>query len=1278
MENELKQSLEEFFEDDNNEKVIFIGSGFSKNLGLPTWEEFAYIHLDILKEANKIDFETYELLKKDNFRTIMSMTKDIIFADNELKEKMFEKYIEIFKIDYTSGNINNRNLNLENVNEDNFDEFTRYKSKQERLERVKKRDEIFNLVYELNLINVTTNYDDILDILAENKNKEFSNVVTGEEEKLQKVFYTEDDFIRINKNPEFINNGNVYHIHGSINEISTMIVSNEDYIKRYWSGENSFKNFIKNIFDNYNVIFLGYSLQELEILNYLFEGENGKLERTEKKRLLLLGCFDYEKSKLQFLNEYYYKNYAIKICPFSISKNGYKSLNDIIKVISNIKSDVEERKKGYKRCLEIIQNEINDSNARNELLEKMKEYKSLQADFFIKILGKYNYLSEISNQGYFCLESANINSILKYLNSLYECKERINRKDINDFYKLILKKYNKDLNIHEFALFIVKYSYDINNFNLNELISHLNYSKFNLELLNVILLNFDKEYMFKFFEENRNLLIELLCESIFNNWYIIYKVKNNSKIIEYLLKQEKKKFLCYYIKLYERLYLENKIEDDLFKIDINQNMLTINSNKGEFEKIEIEFSSLQNIYESLEEMGIENLNKLRNLISDMFSKNSYSSIFDNEYMIRDEKVKLLINISHLERYQRDVVDILFKSKVYYLKKLALYLIVKNSMVDYIIDKVNAKDFDLEYMIRNEQFNGEIKECFKLLNDCQNIDRVNVKNLLSMINPDNFNNYYDTQELKDRWRYKRYRELRKFEEINERFNDLKNEMKCDYQMTPMIGKCEVGIVEMLPQIDIKRANSMTLRDWVEYINNYKKLKCKEDFKEYCIEEDVKILIQCLKNNLNLYMNDIVLLCDIKNYEWLFYIFRQLKELLDSDNNDLNCYYMNIVEFINKYLDKLDNIYDKVEDQQMEKKYLVGEFCEVLIIIIRKMDIINTLCKEKFKIIISKLEKKINNKDDYRIFNDNNSYISFINSIHKKLIEFEIIFSLKIKDTGLENEYIRELILCRKEKSPKEFYMFFGNYIYDFMEIDERIANNLLNDIKENWQIEMFLCGFANLKVINEKQYNLLHSKILYMHTNEIKDKNVVNSIVKYDVLAYLLGYENADLKLIEREYNLNTDIIYSIFNLKENCKKLCKNYNEEEYQKKLVDIWSKILHLKWIEKEDKYIEDTLIVLEDITSINLEIEKNIKKILKYIPGSFSVSNKVCKYLKRVLDKKSIKSIVEIIKCYKSDGFDEEIIQLVSEIKDKFEDEYKEFKNNWLMNNQEESALRTHLMK
>ncbi|MBS5969781.1 MAG: SIR2 family protein [Clostridium perfringens] len=1279
MEENLRTCIEEFFDDNENEKVIFIGAGFSKNLGLPTWEEFAYIHLDILKDGGKIDFETYELLKKDNFRTIISMSKDIIFNDNELKNILFKKYEDLFKINYKNDKFESDNLKLLNLSDDKFDYFSEIRNKFKRLERVENKEDIFSLVYDLNLINVTTNYDDILDILAYEHVKKFSETDNiSFENKDKKVFYSEDDFKVINSDTSLIKAGGVYHIHGSINDINTMIVSNEDYIKRYWSGENPFKEFIKKIFDQYNVIFLGYSLQELEILNYLFEGEKGIIQKTNKKRIMLLDHFDYEKSKLNFLRDYYYNNYSIKLCPYSKSEKGFKILVDIIKKVSNIKNEVEKKKIGYKRCLELIEKNSLEEEEKIELLDKLNLYKDLQADFFKRINGNNKYLNYISQNNYFDLETTNIEALIRYMNSVYLYADK---KDINKFYNLIVKNIKKNRYIlnSDFILFILRYRNQIDNFKLEKLLNVINDEDFNSRLLYFLISYFNEEYIFEFFEENYKVIFNLIIKNILDDSSITYSISENARLLDYLLSHKDFNFIYKIINLYERSYIKNKYEDENLKVSLLEERLLIKSKNNSFKSFDIKFDNLKNIYDEIDKRSLSFSDSIKKSIRNLLNESSYVSVFNDRYLMSNYKIRLLFNISKLETHKTNLIDCLFESKVYYLKKISLYLIVKNNMVEYLIEKINSNNFDLEYMIRNDEFAGEIKECFELLNNYTEKFNIKDKNILNMIKKGEYFVYeYEDKDKENKnkiiWKYKRIRLLTKFKNINCEFENLKDKVDYDYELEPII-KVESGMVKKIPLIDSKKAIKMNIIDWVKYINNYEEVNNKDFLVKYSIEEDVQVFIECLKANLDLYMINIRQLYDVNNYEWLYYIFRSIQKFIE-DNNDLSQYYDEMLNLIKDYIEKINDIYDEENINSISKKNVVGKICEVLTTILKKIDVYRF--ESIYKEIIAKLEEIISNKDDFRIIfaGGNDNYTSFINSIHQKIIELESIFSLKLKELTNNKDYIHNLLVRRMNNSRKEFLIFLGQYTWTFLHIDKELVIDVIKNINSDIEKEMFLTGFAYNTVINENQYNLVKKIILHLCKNKLKDKSVLSNIVAYDVLAFLLGYKNANLELIQHKHNLTRESIFQLFGLKETCRNL-NNYNEEEYENKIITIWNNILDLKWDETEFDIIEATIEATSNFEKINENIANNIKKILEIIPESGSITFKVCEYLKRMVNLENIDCIIQIMKSYRASYGDMYMIKLCDIVKNLSEEKFNEFKEFWLLENKEQSKLRNYLI-
>ncbi|WP_196048581.1 SIR2 family protein [Clostridium saudiense] len=1277
MEEKLKQCLQEFFNDDRSEKVIFIGSGFSKNLGLPTWEEFAYLHLDILKENGKINFETYELLRKDNFRTVISMTKHIILKDEKLKSELYKKYWEVFKIDYTKEFQYNPNVEFLKLTEGNIEEYIKNREKVKKLDKVKDKSNIFYQVYNLNMINVTTNYDDILDILSEEDFTEFNAGPTIPRKKENCIFYSEEHFNEIINGSRTIKRGDIYHIHGSINDIPNMIVSNEDYIKRYWTGDNSFKSFLKQIFDNYNVLFLGYSLQELEIINYLFEGEKGTLDKTDKRRILLLDYFDYEKSRVTFLNDYYESNYGIKLCPYSKSKNGFKVLVDVINQIRIIKDDIEQKKEGYKRCLELIQKRLLTNEELDELLIKLKNYKDLQGDFFSKIHGDFNYLEYLSKLDYFKDDSTNITALIRYLNSISKMVDEVNNKDIEDLYMIMINNINKDILDKNIIFFIANYNHKISEFKLNEFLKTIDSEEFNIILLRVILTSTKEEYMFKFFKENDDIVSDLLCKYIFVNRTLVYLLKRNKMFFEHIL--ENNMFIEKYIRQLEKSYVRNKSERRNYKVEIINDVLRVKSTDNKFSELELRFESLKQIYSDIKKLEVGNKNDLMIAISGLLNENSYSSVFDESYLMNDEKIKLLNLIAEIPQYREILVETLFTKKEYVLKKIALYIVVKNNMIDYLRTKINSNDFDFEYMIRNVEFSGEIKECFRLINNSDKISCFNEENLLGMINRGAFFDFENvTDEENEIWKYRRLRELDKFKLINKEFIKIKSKVEFDYKLSPIIGKIQCGFVESLSSIDLQEATKMNITDWVEFFNKYEEKKHPKFSKRYDLEQDIKIFIQALKVNVDTYLNEFSNLKKIDDYIFMYYIMSELVEVLKDENVNIAKYYKNIVELVNDYIDTLDDIYEEPQRQYVGKKYLVGKICEILCQILWKSREITDELIVKYKAIIEKLEIKVSDNDDFTKISksDNEVYICFINSVHKKLIDLEFELVLRIKDLEKYDDFFLKVILTRKEKSPKEFYMFLGLRLEEFLNVNKEVTTKLINELDNNEAKNMFLSGIVYSRVINQNQYTLIKPLLEFAYDNGINDKASLEHLVIYCVLAYLLKFEGSNLTIIKR-YNLTANSIMGIFNLKDSCKKLSLNFIEKEFTTNILEVWNQVIALDWGAEDYNLVVDTLQVLDDFNNINDDIFNNLKKIMNYVPGNSSLSYKLCDFLEKVLSVENLDMILEIMKNYKSDMFDDDVVELCNKIRGISEEKFNEFKEYWLLYNSGNSPLRTYLL-
>lgn len=189
---------------------------------------------------------------------------------------------------------------------------------------------IYDDLYAFNAVYVTTNYDDCLDKIAEATTTEQINIDTLDKPvqsiiSKQKVFFLEDDML-ISK---LLEPGNVLHIHGSVKNRSSRVVTVQDYMKRY-GRETRLQTLLEEIFSKYTVLFVGYGLEEYEILDFIINTSNrGKRINTE--HYALYSMFTPEKELFE-LHKKYYQALNIELIPYLIDQDGYEGL---VKVIDN-------------------------------------------------------------------------------------------------------------------------------------------------------------------------------------------------------------------------------------------------------------------------------------------------------------------------------------------------------------------------------------------------------------------------------------------------------------------------------------------------------------------------------------------------------------------------------------------------------------------------------------------------------------------------------------------------------------------------------------------------------------------------------------------------------------------------------------------------------------------------------------------------------------------------------------------------------------------------------
>lgn len=271
---------------DHGRLVVFVGAGVSRLAGLPSWRGFADATTDLLHARGVTSSADAISLKS------LSPRQTLTIALNTLEDAGVTRREVLTRVFGRAG-----------------------------------QSTAFESLLSFRAIYLTTNYDRCLEDAGRGQNAAnhaMAGTPSSGTPPPTRSFCRNMDML-----PGNLAQGAVLHLHGSVDEPDETVITLRDYFDCY-RDDGLAVLLLRSIFSSYTVLFVGYGIDEYEIIDPLWSSNRMMGRKSDVKPHAMLAALYRDQESLCGHLSRYYSDLNIQYVPYSRSVNGHRQLERVL------------------------------------------------------------------------------------------------------------------------------------------------------------------------------------------------------------------------------------------------------------------------------------------------------------------------------------------------------------------------------------------------------------------------------------------------------------------------------------------------------------------------------------------------------------------------------------------------------------------------------------------------------------------------------------------------------------------------------------------------------------------------------------------------------------------------------------------------------------------------------------------------------------------------------------------------------------------------------------